>query len=172
MPLTLLQDVNFGRNRTNVTGSSGVGYAVLDAAGSTVTPRTTSGVYQPVPGIYAAQVVYPDNFHGQIVWDCPALTASNGFILSQSFATEQYNVEANDPRIADTWQMVNTITGSIQGLRDVAFGRWKIDKLANTMTFYREDNVTVVATFNLFDDNGAPTFDGAFERQLVGTVTP
>ena len=167
MPLTLLQNVNFGRNRADVTGSSGVGFALLDAAGNVVSARTTTGVYQIASGVYAANVTYPDRFNGQILWDCPAVGS-----LSSSFAVEEQNVQANDPRVSDTWQMVNSVTGSVQGLYDVAFGRWRIDKVANTMTFYRSDNSTVVATFNLLDDNGLPAFDGVFERQLAGPVTP
>ncbi len=174
MALDQLRNVNFGRNRANITGSTGVGFTLLDVVGTTVNPRTTSGVYQLAggSGVYAANISFPNNFHGQVLWDCPAVTGSGGQVLSQSFATEQYNVEENDPKTADTWQMINNITGSIQGLYDVAFGRWKIDKVANTMTFYRDDNVTVVAVFDLFDDNTVPTFDGVFERRLNGVVTP
>lgn len=167
MPLTLLQNVNFGQKRSGLTGSFSPGYTVLNVAGGVVTPRTAVGVYEVMSGVYAANVTFPDSFNGQILWDCPA-TGS----LSASFAAEQQNVQANDPKVADTWNMVSSVTGSIQGLYDVAFGRWKIDKVANTMTFYRTDNVTVVAVFNLLDDTGSPTFDGVFERQLTGTVTP
>jgi hypothetical protein len=174
MPLTLLQNVSFGPKRANVTGSTGVGYTLMDVAGAVVQLRTTAGVYQLTPGsgLYAANVTYPDNFNGQIMWDCPSITGSLGLVLSQSFATEEQNVQANDPKVADTWSMVNSITGSIAVLRDIAVGRWKIDKVAQTMTFYREDNLTVVAVFNLFDDTGAPAFDSVFERKLVGSVTP
>lgn len=175
MSLTFLQDSNFGRHRADQTGSTGVGYAILDVAGGVVTPRTTVGVYQVASGsgIYAANVTYPDNFHGQIFWDCPAFTGSLGLILSQAFATEQFNVEANDPFVSSSYALLSgTIAPSLQVLRDIAVGRWKIDKVAMTMTFYREDNVTVVATFALKDDTGAPAFDGVFERVLVGSVTP
>jgi len=169
MPNVQLRNANFGPNRADRTGSMGVGYAVLDSAGSTVFPRTTSGVYQLASGsgIYAAYISFPDSFRGQVLWDCPAFTGSLGRILSQSFASEQYNVEENDPKVADTWQMVNNVTGTIQALYDINYGRWKIDKSANQMIFYQTDNVTEVARFNLFDDTGAPTFDGVFERQKV-----
>ena len=162
MPLTLLQNVNFGRNRANMTGSTGVGYTVLDVAGAVVLPRTTAGVYQTAPGVYAANVTYPDRFNGQILWDCP-VTAS----LSASFATEEQNVEANDPRVSDTWQMVNVITGSVKLIRDMTAGRWKIDLSTNVMSFYAEDNTTLVAQFDLFDDLGAPSSDAVFERVKV-----
>ena len=174
MPLQLLYNANFGRFRADQTGSSGVGYTLIDSAGTVSAPRTTSGVYQAAPGsgLYAAYVSFPDGFHGQVVWDCPAFTGSTGTVFAASYAVEPYNVEANDPRVADTWQMVSSITGSVQGLYDVAFGRWRIDPASNRMVFYREDNATVVATFALFDETGTPAFDGIFERRLVGVVTP
>ena len=174
MPLTLLRDACFGSARANVTGSTGVGYTVLDVAGNVVSPRTTTGVYQLVSGsgIYAANITFPDTFNGQVLWDCPSFTGSMGNVLAQAFAAEQQNVQENDPKVADTWSMVNSITGSIAGLVDVAFGRWKIDTAANQMLFYREDGVTLVATFDLLDDTGTPTFDSVFERRLNGVVTP
>ena len=159
MPLTLLQNVVFGSDRQNLTGSGGVGYTVFDVNGAAIGPRSTSGVYQVAPGIYAANVTYPDRFHGQIVWDCPA-TGS----LPVAYAIEQQNVEANDPRASDTWQMVNSVTGSIGSLIDINFGRWRI--VNNQMLFYRADNVTLVATFDLFDASGNPTMDGVFERKV------
>ncbi len=173
MPLQQLRIVDFGPTRAGQTGSSGVGYAILDVAGAVVSARTTTGVYQPAlgSGIYSAYVTFPDNFRGQIVWDCPAFTGSLG-VVDRAFAAEPFNVEENDPRVASTWQMVSSVTGSIAGLYDVAFGRWKIDPNTNRMVFYRDDNSTVVATFDLFDSAGAPTFDGVFERRLVGQVTP
>ena len=154
MSLSQLCNANMSRNRADATGSSGVGYTVLDTAGSVVTPRTTAGVYQLTAGsgLYAAYVSFPDSFHGQIMWD------TGTAFPTASYAVEDFNYEARNPKI--------------DGLYDVAFGRWRIDKVTNTMTFYREDNLSVVATFSLFDDSGNPTFDGVFERKLVGSVTP
>jgi len=159
MPLTLLQNVCFGRRRADLTGSTGVGYTLLDTAGAIVSPRTTTGVYHIASGTYAANVTYPDRFNGQILWDCPAVGN-----LSSSIAIEAQNVQANDPRVSDTWSMVNSVTGSIEALYDISFGRWKI--LNNQMIFYKADNTTVVATFNLFDSNGNATMDGVFERRV------
>jgi hypothetical protein len=168
MPDLKLQNANFGPKRADQTGSLGVGYAILDENGAVVAPRTTSGVYQLASGsgLYAAYVSWPDAFSGQILWDCPAFTGSSGNVLAKSSATEQYNVEQSYTYLS------GTIGPQVQGIYDVAFGRWKIDKVANTMTFYRAGKVTVVAVFDLFDDTGAPTFDGVFERVLVGSVTP
>jgi len=54
--------------------------------------------------------------------------------------------------------------GSVEFLKDMEGGRWKIDETAKTMTFYKEDNVTVVATFALKDINGNSSFESIFER--------
>lgn len=175
MPNLMLQNVDFGPVRADQTGSSGVGYSLLDENGATIVVRTTTGVYQLASGsgLYAAYISWPDSFNGQIIWDCPAFTGSSGFIYKQAFATEDYNVQANDPIVETTYTLLSgTLVPQIQGLYDVAFGRWKIDPVANTMTFYRADNVTVVAVFNLFDSSGSPAFDGVFERRLTGSVTP
>lgn len=167
MSLSQLRNVNFGRNRANVTGSTGVGYTVLDTVGSVVTPRTTAGVYQLTSGsgLYAAYISFPDSFRGQVMWDCPPTTGSLGQILSQSFATEQYNYEENNPLVDDIDAKVTQMSGTIGQLYDIQFGRWKI--VGNQMLFYKDDNATLVATFNLFDDVGAPSMDAVFERVKV-----
>lgn len=167
MPLSQLRNVNFGKNRSNVTGSTGVGYTVLDTVGATVTPRTTAGVYQLAAdsGLYAAYISFPDSFRGQVMWDCPPVTGSFGQILSQSFATEQYNYEENNPLVDDIDAKVTQMSGTIGQLYDIQFGRWKI--VGNQMLFYKDDNATLIATFNLYDDLGAPSMDAVFERVKV-----
>lgn len=170
MPLQQLRNCNFGRRRSNATGSSGVGYEVFDYTGSSVVPRTTSGVYQTAPGIYAAYVTFPDNFRGSIVWDTGTAFAT------ASYATEQYNVEENDPRIDSihsasvyvsssmptVLSSLSYVSGVVGSLYDIQYGRWHI--VGNQMVFYKDDNVTEVARFDLFDSVGSPTMDAVFER--------
>ena len=159
MPLSQLRNVNFGRTRLNATGSTGVGYQLLDETGTVQTSRTTTGVYQTAPGIYAAYISFPDNFRGQVLWD------TGTAFLTASYATEQYNVEENDPRVADTNTKVTTMQTDMQRLIDIEYGRWKI--IGNQMIFYKEDNSTVIATYNLFDDLGVPSMDAVFDRVKV-----
>jgi len=152
-----------------------VTYAVLDVFGNPVIGPTTTGVYELASGsgCYAVDISFPDNFNGSVLWECPPVTAScagSTFVLTSSFATEQYNVEENDPKVADTWNMVNHITGSIEALYDQAFGRWQI--VNNQMLFFAPDNVTLLATFNLYDDTGAPNQVNVFQRVLVPPVNP
>jgi hypothetical protein len=147
-----------------------VGYEVFDHAGVSVISRTTTGVYQTAPGIYAAYIAFPDNFRGSIVWDTGTAFAT------ASYATEQYNVEENDPRIdaihsasvyvsssmTTVLSTLSYVSGVVGSLYDIQFGRWHI--VGNQMIFYRDDNVTEIARFDLFDDTGTPTMDAVFER--------
>ncbi len=55
----------------------------------------------------------------------------------------------------------------VTNISNATFGRWKIDTVANTLTFYLPDNVTVLATFNLKDPSGNPTSSLIFERTVV-----
>src|SRR5689334_16465801 len=114
MTLSQLRNVNFGSRKANATGSLGVGYTLLDQDGNTEQVRTTTGVYQITSGsgIYAAYISFPDGFHGQVVWD-------TGSAFERTYyASEQYNVEENDPRVGETLAMVSSVTGSIQYIRD------------------------------------------------------
>lgn len=222
MSLQQVRNCNFGRLKANATGSSGVGFTLLDTAGNVTSSRTTAGVYQTAPGIYGAYIEFPDDFRGQILWDTGTAFATT------FYATEAYNVEENDPRVADIFTQVIAvsssidllatelnvvsgnvdsaasssqqaainsyatylksldISGSIEGLKtdvfalsndvltvksltqdlyDIQYGRWKI--IGNQMIFYKADNVTEVARFDLFDDLGTPTMDAVFERVKV-----
>jgi hypothetical protein len=152
--LSQLITSNFGKSKSNLTGSLGVGYTILNTNGSITSARTTTGVYQITSGsgIYAAYASFPDNFHGSIVWDTGT--------TPPSYAIEQYNYEANNPN-------VDTISANIQFLIDMEGGRWKIDRSTNRMIFYKSDNITVVASFSLFDIDGNPTIDLVSERRRV-----
>lgn len=164
MALDQLRNANFGRNRANATGSTGVGYTLMDVSGSIVAPRTTVGVYQleSGSGLYAAYVSFPDNFRGQIMWD------TGTAFVTKSYAVEQYNVEENNPKVDDTLRIVTQMSGTVSQLYNISFGRWKITTGSNPqMIFYKDDNATEIVRFNLFDETGAPSFDAVFERVKV-----
>lgn len=162
MSYTLLQNANLGPSRANLTGVSGVGYTVLDETGAVITARTTVGVYQVATGsgIYAAFVTFPDNFKGQVLWDAPS-TGS----LNQIFAIEEQNYLQNNTKVDDIYTQLIMVSGSVDFIRQIEGGRWRIT--GNQMIFFREDNTTVVATFNLYDQFGSPTEDEVMERQRV-----
>ena len=236
MPISQVRNCNFGRLKADATGSSGVGYTLLDTTGSIASSRTTTGVYQTAPGIYGAFITFPDDFRGQVLWD------TGTAFPDTYYATEAYNVEENDPRTAVILDQVGVLTGTVdmigtevlvlsgnldavgsqlnvvsgnvdvavsnatqaavnsygtymkllqvsgsvesinttvqgmssslgaigsatQDLYDMQFGRWHI--IGDKMIFYRADNVTEIARFNLLDDAGNPTMDAVFERVKI-----
>lgn len=57
----------------------------------------------------------------------------------------------------------------VQFLVDMEGGRWVIDENTGQMKFYKADNSTLVATFQLKDRNGFPTLNppSAFERERL-----
>lgn len=146
MPQKLF-NVNFGKLKADAIGAQGVGYQILNDAGTIVTARTTAGVYQIAPGIYSALIEFPAGFSGQILWD-----TGDHFFDDVSYATEEYR---------DT----DSANSMIQKIYDMQFGRWKIEN--NQMVFYGEDNATEIARFDLFDDSGNPSMEVVFERLRV-----
>ena len=163
MPTQLLQNVNFGMSKKDATGPLGVGYTLLSSNGSVTVARTTVGVYQTAPGIYAANVSFPDNFKGQVLWD------TGTHFPTTYYATEEYNgsasVTIDTSKIDEIHTAVMSMSGTLNSVYDIQFGRWRI--LNNQMIFYKDDNTTEVVRFDLFDDAGNPTVDAVFERVKV-----
>lgn len=166
MSLLQLHNVTFGVSKANLTGSTGVGFTILSTVGAIVQSRTTAGVYQLISGsgIYAAYISFSDGFHGQVLWD----TGETPPI----YAAEQYNYEANNPKVdqihIDTQFVTGALgaaTSSIAFIRDMTEGRWQI--VSDQMVFFKADNVTEVARFNLLDIDGIPTTTAPSQRVKV-----
>lgn len=165
MSIQLSKNANFGKRKAFLTGQ--IGYTIIDQFGDVVSTRTTTGIYELVPGsgIYAATVTFPDDFRGTLLWDSGE--------TSPVYASEQFNIEENNPVVDENNVILNQIVGtltitstSLQFLVDMEGGRWRITP-GNQMVFYKADNVTEVARFNLFDINGDPTNDGAADRRRI-----
>jgi hypothetical protein len=63
--------------------------------------------------------------------------------------------------------LANSMGDFIIKLWDEAGGKRKLDATTNQEIFYKEDNVTEVMRFNLFDRNGNPTVEDVYERVRV-----
>jgi len=164
--------VNLGKSRSGLSGS--VGYKILDETGGEVQARTMTGVFELTAssGMYGAFVVFPNDLRGSIVWD------SGPADSSLVYAVEEYNytqVGQNSDQILTSSVaasgstqsielMLTQVSASVDFIRHIEGGRWKIDTSTNQMTFYKDDNVTVVAVFDLKDSSGSPTSDAPFER--------
>lgn len=86
-------------------------------------------------------------------------------ISTIAFATEQYNYEENNPKVDLIYDQLILVSGSVDFIKKIEGGRWKIAN--NQMYFYAEDNLTPVATFDLYDEVGTPTNDAVMERRRV-----
>lgn len=73
--------------------------------------------------------------------------------------------------IADAvWAHLQAVNkAKVDFLADMEGGRWKI--ISNQMIFYKADNITEVARFNLFDAAGNPASANVFERRRATTTS-
>ena len=139
MAITLVKNVNFGSGLGSLTT---VGYRIFWLDGTLSGSRTTSDVGEIFAdtGIYSSSIYFSTDFSGSILWDTGG--------SSPTYATEEYNPQPEQ----------------IEFIRNIEGGRWKIDTSSNKMTFYKEDNSTAVATFDLKDSDGSASSTSVFER--------
>ena len=73
----------------------------------------------------------------------------------------------------DVLELADAVWANSNGVfvKAIEGGRWKIDKTTKQMTFYKEDNVTEVAKFNLFNSAGVLDYENVFERVRITTTT-
>lgn len=60
---------------------------------------------------------------------------------------------------------LSSIGTMVSLIKDFTEGRWRIDSSLNQMIFYRADNTTEIARFNLYDGAGNPAIENIFDRQ-------
>jgi hypothetical protein len=135
----LSKTVNFGKGLSN--RAPFVYYSIYDTLGNSSIFRSTGSIYQigAGTGVYGSEISFSQNFSGSILWE---VTASNGNIV---FASDEVEI---DSRLT----------------RHFTVGKWQIDKTANEMIFYQDDNVTEMGRFNLADHTGKASTDQVFIR--------
>jgi hypothetical protein len=82
----------------------------------------------------------------------------------------QYKADVSGLALQTTVQGIKDKTDTINWpdiafLKDIEGGRWRI--VNNQMIFYKSDNATEVARFNLFNAGGMPSIENVTERQRV-----
>jgi len=142
MPITLVKSVNFG---SGLTGLTTVGYRLFSSTGALSGSRVTSGVGEILggTGIYSASVYFSSDFKGSILWDTGG--------SSPAYATEDYNPQPEQ----------------IDFIKNIEGGKWKLNKTTKIMTFYADDNQTVVAKFGMSGSDGSPSVENVFERNRL-----
>jgi hypothetical protein len=160
MPVSAVKSANFGKLRG---GLLTVGYTLYDESGDETSPRTTTGVHEVGvnTGIYAAPVTFPDNFKGSILWD----TGEGAGTVYAS--EEQNNSDSASALSADITSIKAALSDDLTFVKDMLGGQWKIDDDNFQMIFYKDDNTTEVARFDLRDNKGSPSFLSVFLRSRV-----
>jgi len=98
-----------------------------------------------------------------------AIRCDGGVTLTN---VDRYMFAGNENYVDDIWGAAltdHTVSGSIGAAMNFTYdmegGRWHL--VGDQMVFYKSDNVTEVARFNLFDATGVPTTQSAYERTRV-----
>lgn len=100
------------------------------------------------------------------VWDEYLNTHQIAGTAGYSLSNVSLGANPNDIASA-VWQDATALSlvNNVNFIKDIEGGRWSI--IGNQMVFYKEDNITELARFNLFDANGVPAAESVFDRQRV-----
>ena len=100
------------------------------------------------------------------IW-APGSLASNNYIAEYTLidSSNLTSKTAEDISIGYLESKIDTVSANVTTIKSVQLGRWKI--VANQLILYKEDNTTIIATFNLFDSVGNPTSDSVTDRIKV-----
>jgi len=90
------------------------------------------------------------------------------YVTCSGFSTTTKDIIVNQDTVAEeVWSdtLATALLEDVEFIKDVEGGRWKI--LNNQLIFYKEDNITEIAKFNLFDKLDAPTDVDVYERVRI-----
>jgi len=136
--LKMFKATNLGTSQTGQAAN--VYFRLLWADGTTYLSRRNTGVYELVAGTghYGSSFDVRTDFSGSIVWDVDG--------------TSVYALEEIETAV------------DLRFTRFMTTGRWIIDENTNEMIFYKDDNTTEIARFDLKDSAGNGAVDAVFER--------
>jgi len=136
--LTMFKASNLGTSQSGK--ASDVYFRVLWADGTTYLSRRNTGVYELASGTgtYGTSFNVSTAFSGSILWDVDG--------------TSVYALEEIETAV------------DLRFTRFMTTGRWVIDENTNEMIFYKDDNTTEIARFDLKDSAGNGAVDTVFER--------
>lgn len=95
-----------------------------------------------------------------------SLTDTDGamFVDAEEITVQDFSLQTDLEALQGD---VTGVMADVELIRKVETGRWKIDQVTDTMTFYDDDGVTPFLTFNLKDIDGLPNHVNIFERDPV-----
>jgi len=85
---------------------------------------------------------------------------------------DQYKADISALSLESTTSAIKVNTDTInwadvEFIKEIEGGRWQIDKDNNQMVFYKSDNSTELARFNLLNEYGVADFENIFDRRRV-----
>ena len=125
-------------------------YTIYNADGSVYQARTNSNVVEYGGGIFGIELTFASEGNYEIQWDIDGTNYEAG---------EEINIY--DFTHNDDLQGIKDIVTTILDFNE---GRWIIDENIFTMSFYKKDNTSLIATFALKDIVGNPSYNNVFER--------
>jgi hypothetical protein len=90
------------------------------------------------------------------------------YITCSNYPTHTKSIIVNQETVADSvWSttVALQLLDDVEFIKDVEGGRWKIEN--NQLFLYKEDNVTHIATFNLFNKSSDPAEVDVYERVRI-----
>lgn len=137
------------------SGTSGLtpqeSQALLDIATDQATITTEIGLINTDIGIITASLISIDS-------DLSAMQGDIGDIQI-SISSIDANIITITTDVATIQTDIGNLQVTTQFMADIEGGRWKIDTGVDQMIFYKADNVSEVARFNLLDEAGNSTSD-------------
>jgi len=188
MPSSLVKTVNFGSTKTGLADF--VGYRLIDSSGLVAQERTQLGIYETYmgTGIYAANIEFPDDFTGTILWDIEGtrpVYAAEEFNNSINGTGVSRQVNEVTTQVTEITEQVNSVTtqvglvsdqvtdlaDEIRFIRGMTAGRWSLDKKTSTMTYYDESGKNVLVTYEMLDEDGKPSIESVYDRRIKNAIT-
>lgn len=101
-----------------------------------------------------------NNIHGDLIG-----VSSDVIDVKNAVANIDSDLGAVAADVTDIKGDVAMLVADVQFIKDIEGGKWEIKN--NQMIFYKSDNVTEVARFNLYNDINQPAMEHVFRRNRV-----
>jgi hypothetical protein len=101
------------------------------------------------------------------VW-APATLSENKYIAEYSLVdSDGLTAKSGEDLVVGYLESkVDIIATDVNIIKEVQLGRWQITA-DNKLTLYKEDGVTVITQFNLYDIDGKPSIDAVTDRVKI-----
>lgn len=137
---------NFGAAKTGLAGQ--VGYRLYNSSGSPLAARITAGIAERAAGYYAASVVFPDGFVGELRWDTGGVTPLYASVFLNPRDAENLDAKISTlvAQIAGAGAFVVTVTVT-DGTSPL--GNATVQLIEGINSYVAKTNGSGVATFAL-----------------------